>query len=46
MKEKDTDSNPHEDRAAFDRRFKRAVIAFAVVEFIVMALSIYYKVAR
>ena len=46
MKEKPTDSSHKDEKAAFDRRFKRAVIAFAVVEFIVIAFSVYYKITR
>ena len=30
----------------FDRSFKYAVIAYAVVEFIAIALVVYYKAAR
>ena len=34
------------DSAAFNRRFKYALIAYAVVEFIVIALVVYAKVRR
>ena len=34
------------DTGTFDRSFKYAVIIYAVVEFIAIALIIYYKVAR
>ena len=30
----------------FNRRFKYAVIAFAIIEFIVIAFAVYYKVTR
>ena len=34
------------DSAALNRRFKYALIAYAVVEFIVIALVVYAKVRR
>jgi hypothetical protein len=34
------------DSAAFKRRFKYALIAYAIVEFIVIALVVYAKVRR
>jgi hypothetical protein len=34
------------DAAAFNRRFKYALISYAVVEFIVIALVVYAKVSR
>jgi hypothetical protein len=34
------------DSAAFNRRFKYALIAYAVVEFIVIALVVYSKVRK
>jgi hypothetical protein len=34
------------DSAAFNRRFKYALIAYAIVEFIVIALVVYAKVRR
>lgn len=40
-----TDSGPRKEGAEFDRRFRRAIICFAVVEFIVIALVIYHKLA-
>lgn len=35
-----------EDAGTFDRSFKYAVIAYAVVEFFAIALLIYYEFAR
>jgi hypothetical protein len=32
--------------SAFDRTFKYALVAYAVIEFIAIALFVYYKVAR
>jgi hypothetical protein len=46
MAEKDIRLTEHEDAARFDRRFKYAVAAFALIEFIVIASVVYYKVAR
>ena len=46
MANKDMKLSQDEDEARFDRRFRYAVAAFAVVEFIVIALVVYYKVAR
>ena len=45
MPEKKSDSGPENEAAQFDRRFKYAIICFAVIEFIVTALVIYHKVA-
>lgn len=36
---------PGEEAAQSDRRLKQAIICFAVVEFIVLALVIYHKLA-
>jgi len=41
MTEKNEDKTESEDSAAFNRRFKYAVIAFAIVEFIVIAYIVY-----
>ncbi len=35
-----------EDAKAFDRRFKYAVIIYAVAEFLAIALLLYHKAAR
>lgn len=43
MKKKIDSANP-EEAAQFDRRFRYAIICFAVVEFVVIALIIYHKV--
>lgn len=37
---------PDEDAGTFDRSFKYAVIIYAVVEFVAIALVIYYKLTR
>jgi hypothetical protein len=34
------------DSNAFNRRFKYSLIAYAVIEFIVMVLALYYKATR
>ena len=34
------------DSAAFNRRFKYALIAYAIVEFVVIALVVYAKIKR
>lgn len=41
---KKLDSSAEEEAARFDRRFRYAIIGFAVVEFIVIALIVYHKV--
>lgn len=46
MAEKGMNVSRDEEAASYDRRFKYAVIAFAVIEFIVIALTVYYKLAR
>ena len=33
-----------DDSVTFQRRFKRALYAFALVEFLVIAFAVYYKV--
>ena len=39
-------ATPDEDAGTFDRSFKYAVIIYAVVEFVAIALVIYYKLTR
>ena len=39
-------ATPDEDAGTFDRNFKYAVIIYAVVEFVAIALVLYYKLAR
>jgi large-conductance mechanosensitive channel len=46
MTEKDTNLSQQEDSAAFNRRFKYAIVAFSLIEFIVIALAVFYKVTR
>ena len=46
MLEKGHDESHYEDSAAFNRQFKYAVIACAIIEFIVIAFVVYYKVTR
>ena len=46
MLAKSKDERDHEDSAAFNRQFKYAVIAYAIVEFIAIAFVVYYKVTR
>ncbi|HKS30746.1 MAG TPA: hypothetical protein VJS44_23285 [Pyrinomonadaceae bacterium] len=46
MPEKKVDSAPSTEAAQFKRRFRQAIICFAIVEFIVMAFAIYHKLAR
>jgi hypothetical protein len=46
MAEEEMNLKRHEDEARFDVRFRYAVVAFAVIEFIVIALVVYYKFAR
>ena len=46
MVEKSRGESPAEDSAAFNRRFKYAVIAYAIIEFIAIAVVVYYKAAR
>lgn len=40
------DENDKRDSADFDRRFKYAVIVYAVMEFVVIALIVYYTSFR
>lgn len=40
------EENQFEDSDAFDRRFKYSLIAYAVIEFIVIALVLYHKATR
>ena len=35
-----------EDLATFNRRFKYALVAYAIIEFIVIALVVYYQAQR
>lgn len=44
-KEKEAESQD-EESAAFNRRFKYAVIAYALIEFIVIVFIVYYKAKR
>lgn len=37
---------PEEDAGNFDRSFKYAVIAYAIIEFIAIALIVYYQATR
>lgn len=46
VSEKGAGDIPEEDVSAFNRRFKYALIVYAVVEFIAIALVVYYKVTR
>jgi hypothetical protein len=46
MNEKSTLQDHCEETVAFNRRFKYAVIAFALVEFAVTAAVFIYKVTR
>jgi hypothetical protein len=46
MKERSFGGGGDEDPPAFDRRFKYALIACAVVEFIALALVVWHKAAR
>jgi large-conductance mechanosensitive channel len=43
---KSQDESAYKEPAEFDRRFKYAVIACAILEFIVIAFVVYYKVTR
>ena len=43
---KSQDESHYEDAAEFDRRFKYAVIACAIIEFIAIAFVVHYKVTR
>lgn len=46
MREENFEGKGGEDTAASGARLKYAVIAFAVVEFVALALVVYYKAAR
>jgi hypothetical protein len=46
MNEKSTLQDHCDDSVAFNRRFKYAVIAFAIVEFVVTASVFIYKATR
>lgn len=46
MPEKDMLQSHCDDTVAFNRRFKYAIIAFATIEFIVVALVFIYKATR
>ncbi|MDX6290600.1 MAG: hypothetical protein QOH42_2399 [Blastocatellia bacterium] len=46
MPEKNMDETEAKDSAAMKRQIKYALIASAIVEFVVMALMIYAKVRR
>lgn len=46
MAEPSNDENRDEDASAFNRRFRNAVIAYAVIEFIALATLVYYKYCR
>ncbi|HEX8283769.1 MAG TPA: hypothetical protein VF588_10465 [Pyrinomonadaceae bacterium] len=45
-KNADGDSRPDEGAGTFDRSFKYAVIIYAVVEFLAVALLVYHKATR
>jgi uncharacterized membrane protein len=38
--------DPAADAGTFDRSFRYAIIIYAVVEFVAIALLVYYKAAR
>ena len=38
--------SPGEEAGTFDRSFKYAVVIYAAVEFVAIALALYYKLAR
>lgn len=42
MPEKSKDEDQSGDSVAFNKRFKYAVIVFAIIEFIVIAFVVYY----
>ncbi|HEX8560009.1 MAG TPA: hypothetical protein VF668_18070 [Pyrinomonadaceae bacterium] len=39
-------ARPEDDAGTFDRSFKYAVVVYAVVEFVAIALALYYRFAR
>jgi hypothetical protein len=46
MSKRERDESEYENPVAFNGRFKRAVIAYAIIEFIVIAFVVYYKATR
>ncbi len=46
MLEKHENQIQDEDSSSFNRRFKYAVYAYAIIEFIALALVVYYKTYR
>lgn len=40
------DAPPEEGAGTFDRSFRYAVIAYAIIEFIAIALVVYYQATR
>jgi hypothetical protein len=40
------DADKDEDSSAFGRRFKHALIAYAVIEFVVLAFVVFYVATR
>ncbi len=46
MLENSGDESQYEESAELNRRFKYAVIAYAIIEFIAIAFVIYYKATR
>ena len=46
MPDKDAIQFEDDDTAAFNRRFKYAIIAYAVIEFIAFVLLFYFKYYR
>lgn len=46
MKKETKQSETEAEMEAFNRRFKYALIGFAIVEFVVLASVIYYKSRR
>lgn len=46
MLEKNGDESQDEDSATFNRRFKCALIAFAIIEFVAISFVVYYKTTR
>ena len=43
---KNEEQSQNEDSTAFNRLFKCAVIAYALIEFIVIVVAIYYKISH
>ena len=46
MKKRGRGAEAEGDAGTFDRSFKYAVVVYAVVEFIAIALVLYYKLTR